>query len=46
MQSKIPLRFHLTDEIQEALDSGLICKYFRKPFDVEEIELAIDLSIV
>jgi response regulator RpfG family c-di-GMP phosphodiesterase len=31
--------FENTPEIQAAIDSGLILKYFRKPFDMEEIEV-------
>lgn len=34
--------FEITDEIQNALSSGLIIKYFRKPFNMGEIELAIE----
>ncbi len=34
--------FDITDEIQDALDTGLIEKYFRKPFNRREIESAID----
>lgn len=33
--------FDITDEISEALDERLIHKYFRKPFNIKEIELAI-----
>lgn len=33
--------FEITSEIQEALDSDLIHKYFRKPFNFQEIEMAI-----
>jgi len=33
--------FEITDEIQSALDSGLIQKYFRKPFNIQEIETSI-----
>ena len=33
--------FEITDEIQEALDSGLIIKYFRKPFNINEIDKSI-----
>ena len=29
--------FEITDQIQEALDTGLIRKYFRKPFNLNEI---------
>ncbi len=34
--------FEITDEIQSALNSGLIQKYFRKPFDMQEVEKAIN----
>ncbi|HAN79673.1 MAG TPA: response regulator [Bacteroidales bacterium] len=34
--------FDITDEIKEALDTGLILKYFNKPFDVKEIESVIE----
>jgi len=33
--------FDITDEISEALDEKLIHKYFRKPFNIKEIELSI-----
>lgn len=33
--------YDITDEIQGALNSKLIMKYFRKPFDVNEIDNAI-----
>lgn len=33
--------FEITEEIQDALQSGLIQKYFRKPFDIQEIENSI-----
>jgi two-component system, response regulator, stage 0 sporulation protein F len=33
--------YDITNEIQEALDTKLIVKYFRKPFDINEIENAI-----
>lgn len=33
--------FDITQEISEALESGLIHKYFRKPFDIKAIEKAI-----
>lgn len=33
--------FEVTSEIQEALETGLIHKYFRKPFNMQEIEVAI-----
>jgi len=34
--------FDITDEIQESLRTGLIVKYFRKPFNKNEIEAAIN----
>lgn len=34
--------FEITEEIQDALKSGLIQKYFRKPFDMQKIENAIN----
>ncbi len=33
--------FEITEEIQEALNTKLILKYFRKPFDINEISLVI-----
>jgi two-component system, response regulator, stage 0 sporulation protein F len=33
--------YDITDEIQEAIDAKLILKYFRKPFDINDIENAI-----
>jgi len=33
--------FDITEEIQKALDSKLILNYFRKPFNIKEIENAI-----
>jgi len=36
--------FEITDEINEALKSGLIQKYFRKPFNLKEIEAAINMQ--
>jgi len=33
--------FEITDEIQSALDSGLILNCFRKPFNIKEIDEAI-----
>jgi YesN/AraC family two-component response regulator len=33
--------FDITDEISEALKDKLIHKYFRKPFNIREIEAAI-----
>ena len=37
--------FDITDEISEALDKRLIHKYFRKPFNIKEIEMAILESV-
>jgi len=37
--------FDITDEISEALKEGLIHKYFRKPFNIKEIEAAILTAI-
>lgn len=37
--------FDITDEISEALENNLIQKYFRKPFDVNEISDAIEQAI-
>ncbi len=34
--------FEITEEIQNALKLGLIQKYFRKPFNMQEIENAIN----
>ena len=33
--------FDITDEISQALEEQLIHKYFKKPFNINEIELAI-----
>lgn len=33
--------FEITGEIKQALDSGLIVKYFRKPLNMREIESSI-----
>ena len=37
--------FEITDEIQDALNSKLILKYFRKPFNINEIEKTIKEAI-
>lgn len=37
--------FDITDEIQEALDSGLIIQYFRKPIEKRKIHLAVTRDI-
>lgn len=34
--------FEITEEINDALQSGLIQKYFRKPFNIREIQNAIN----
>ena len=34
--------YEITDEIQEALSTGLIRRYFSKPFNMHEIEGAIN----
>ena len=33
--------FEITEEIQSALQSGLILRYFKKPFNIKEIDLAL-----
>lgn len=33
--------FDITDEISQAIEEGIIHKYFRKPFDIKEIETTI-----
>ena len=38
--------FDITDEISEALNENLIHKYFRKPFNLKEIEDAINEAII
>lgn len=37
--------FEITKEIQQALDEGLIRKYFRKPFNIKEISAEIDRGL-
>ena len=37
--------YEITHEIQEALNLGLIVKYFRKPFNKSEIESEIELAL-
>ena len=37
--------FEITSEINEALETGLILKYFRKPFNIKEIKSTIDKVI-
>jgi len=34
--------FDITDEIAEAIQEGLISRYFRKPFNMNEVESTID----
>lgn len=41
MEFYILTGFEITAEIQEALDTGLIKKYFRKPFNMNEISTEI-----
>ena len=38
--------FEITEEIQDALDSKLILKYFRKPLDIVDINKTIQEVIV
>jgi two-component system response regulator (stage 0 sporulation protein F) len=38
--------YNITDEIQEALDSKLILKYFRKPFNFNEIDNALKTALM
>jgi two-component system, response regulator, stage 0 sporulation protein F len=33
--------YEITQEIQECLNQGLICRYLQKPFNIKEIEEAI-----
>ena len=37
--------FEITDEIQLALDTGLIRRYFKKPFNINEISSEIEVVI-
>ena len=37
--------FDITQEIEEAINSGLIVKYFRKPFNLDEIDGEINKII-
>jgi two-component system, response regulator, stage 0 sporulation protein F len=37
--------FEITDEIQEALSHGIIRRYFRKPFNINEISKEIEIAI-
>ena len=33
--------FDITEEIKEALETGVIVKYFKKPYNADEIEFAL-----
>ena len=37
--------YDLTDEIQEAIESKLIKKYFRKPFNINDIKNTIEQAL-
>jgi len=37
--------FEITAEIQQALDTGLIRRYFKKPFNINEISSEIEIVI-
>ncbi|MBO6620705.1 MAG: response regulator [Balneola sp.] len=37
--------YHKIPEIEEALESGLICSYLQKPFEVDEITASINKDI-
>ncbi len=37
--------YHKIPEIEEALESGIICSYLQKPFEVEEITTSINKDI-
>ena len=37
--------FEITNQIQRALDVGLIRKYFKKPFDMDKLKKEIALAI-
>jgi len=37
--------FDLTEEVKQALDSGLILQYFNKPFEINEIQKALTKSL-
>jgi two-component system, response regulator, stage 0 sporulation protein F len=37
--------FEITNEIADALNAKIIDRYFRKPFDMDEIEAAIDKAV-
>ena len=36
--------YAITDEIQRALDTGLICEYFQKPANFKQIDRALEES--
>ena len=38
--------YELTEEIIDALDKKLILKYFKKPFNMKEIEVAIEEALL
>ncbi len=37
--------FEISSDIQQALDSGLILKYFSKPFNIQEIDTALSSAL-
>jgi response regulator RpfG family c-di-GMP phosphodiesterase len=37
--------FEITKEIQDAIESGMILKYFRKPFNIKEIRSTIEMVL-
>ncbi len=37
--------FDITDEISSALSEGMISKYFRKPFNINEVEASINQTL-
>lgn len=37
--------FEITEDIQEALNQGIIRRYFRKPFNIPEISREIENTI-
>ena len=38
--------YEINDEIQDAINAGLLRKYFRKPFNMPEIDAAIAESLI
>ena len=38
--------FDITEEIADALNEGIIYKYFRKPFNLKEIELSVEEALM